>query len=117
MGSVVPDPGSRELAFKVGLLDERDADETAEPRFVVKLYREVVGDGEVTTDPEAESPVLASGEEHTFLVAHEDGVRELFYVQVDQEGSKDDAWTAPIYLEPSPEDGDVPPADPPGGGR
>ena len=97
MGSRMPDVGRREMAVTVGVAD---GDEPGS-RYKVRLFREVIGDGQVSTDPVATSTTITSGQAFTFHVTHEAGVSECYYAEVDQEDSPDSAWTAPVWIERS----------------
>lgn len=98
MGSVIPDSGTKDLVVKVRI---EDGDEPSS-RYDVELYRDLVADGKLPNILKT-IPNVASGTTITTNVGHIAGQHELFIVRVFQvPASKlDDAWTAPIWIDPA----------------
>jgi hypothetical protein len=99
MGSIVPDPGSGALTF---LVTVRDLSEPGS-HYQVELFGDKIRDGKLASRV---GPVqhAAVGQSLSFTVQHVEGVHEAYFVHVKQEDTpsdQDDAWTAPIWIDPA----------------
>jgi len=59
-----------------------------------------IGDGNLLIEVDS-ADELAVGTEWSVVVNHDAGKHECFLIHVDQVGSQDDAWTAPIWIDPA----------------
>jgi len=96
MGSRLADPGAGDLHL---LVKVDDADEPGS-KYSVHLFRDQVGDGALPIEIEP-AGLIQAGQTWTTTIEHQAGRHELFFIHVDQEESPDDAWTAPIWVDPA----------------
>jgi len=96
MGSVVPDPGTTNVVLEATVFDEDEG----QSEYVLEVWRDTIGDG---NNPRQLSPAysLKSGQKWTVIFPHEGATHELFLVHVKQKDSTDDAWSAPVWLDPA----------------
>lgn len=99
MGSRMPEPvDGGDVRFQVKVID---SDEPSS-MYRISLFHDLVGDGE-QPEIQTESEPVQSGETWETTEVHTSGRHELFFVQVSQvssTGPRDDAWSAPIWIDP-----------------
>jgi len=111
MGARLKDVGDQDLNIKVVL---NDPDEP-QSRYVVRLLRETIGDGELPVEVDKSATALSNNVAWESTIEHLKDHHEAYIVHVTQTGSNGQvniAWTAPIWIEPAetPDDHDEEPA-------
>ncbi len=99
MGDVIADVDDESQV----LVRVQDADEPTKACSIV-LYREIVGDGQGPAEIDESGPLSAPADEPIewrTTIDHVAGRHECFFVRVHQENTRDEAWTAPIWIDPS----------------
>jgi len=98
MGSILADPGTTNLAFEISVKDEDEP----QSEYQVDLFKEVIADGRDPAILQRDIP-LKSEQVWTANIPHQGGVHECFFIRVRQWplSTKDDAWSAPIWIDPA----------------
>jgi len=76
-----------------------DADEPSSS-YMLELFHEIVGDGELAIAIEESDPIQSGGS-WTFNVELTDPRNQAFLIHVKQQNSADDGWTGPIWFDPA----------------
>ena len=99
MGSILPDPGDKSFTITVRVDDDNEPNS----RYNIEVYRDIIGDGPLAAPLPGSGIGIPRGQTWTRSVTHTAGTHELFMVRVYQKSSSpvDDAWTAPIWIDPA----------------